>query len=93
MTDAKHDRTAIAPLLLPHFPHMEEATSDEWHGFLNAATGLDVDIGARNGDAFDQWRKALAEQRGLSVWNMTPEREAKIKADGERLLAQVISSP
>jgi hypothetical protein len=80
----RNDRTAIAELLLPYFPSMVKATSDEWHGFLNAQTGLDVGIAETNAFAFDCWRKALAEQ-GLPVWQYSPARIAEIQARGEEL--------
>jgi hypothetical protein len=79
------DRTRIAPLLLPHFPTMEKATSDEWHGFLNAMTGLDIDLAEPNSTAFDKWREALAEQKGLPVWGYTDAQIAAMKARGEEL--------
>lgn len=87
-----YDRRAIAPLMLPHFPGMADTgehafSSDEWHGFMNAVTGLDVPITERNGAAFDQWRQALARTRNLPVWSITPEKEARIRMRGEQLLA------
>ena len=75
------DRRMISEMLLPHFPEMVDATSDEWHGFLNAQTGLDISVDQPNANAFDAWRKALAAQ-GFPVWNITPEREARIKEAG-----------
>jgi hypothetical protein len=85
--DSRRDRTIIAPMLLPYYPFMEKCTSDEWHGFLNAMTGLAIKADETNANAFDEWRKALKAQYGLPVWGITPEREAKIKEDGERLKA------
>lgn len=82
------DRTQIAPLLLKHFPTMEKATSDEWHGFLNAQTGLNVPLYESNGVAFDAWRKALAQQLDdEEIWPYTPSRIAKMEADAQQLLA------
>lgn len=79
------DRTAIAPLLVEFFPFMEKASSDEWHGFLNAKTGLDIDIAEPNSSAFDSWRQALAAQFDLPVWGYSAARVAAIKARGEEL--------
>lgn len=80
----KFDRRHIAPMLKTYFPEMEKATSDEWHGFLNAQTGLDIAPDEMNATAFDKWRMALAEQ-GLPVWPYSTERMAAIKARGEEL--------
>ena len=86
---SKHDRRAIEPLLRPHFPALPAGmTSDEWQGFLNEQTGLDIPLDEPNASAFDKWRQALAKQ-GLPVWNYTPARLAKIKADGVKLKAHV----
>lgn len=79
---SRFDRRMIGGLLTKHFPSMANATSDEWHGFLNAETGLSVDIDAPNAEAFDQWRKALAEKNGLPVWAVTSSRMAEIAAKG-----------
>jgi hypothetical protein len=80
------DRSAIAPLLIEHFPAMAEATGDQWHEFLNGMTGLDVSLDEPNGSAFDKWRQALHEQQGIPVWGVSPERIATIKAGVARLL-------
>ena len=57
------DRRDIAPFLRPYFPSMlETATSDDWHGFLNAQTGLDVSLDEANSSAFDKWRQVLGEK-------------------------------
>ena len=80
---ASTDRTEIAPLMTQYFP-MEGKTSDEWHGFMNEITGLEIPLDASNGTAFDAWRQKLAEQ-DLPVWKYTPERLARIKEDTERL--------
>ena len=80
------DRKDIADLLLPHFPTMETATSNEWHGFLNAETGLDVALDEPNGSAFDKWRKALAAN-GLPVWGLTEVQEQAIAVKGMELKA------
>lgn len=80
------DRRDIADFLLPHFPTMERATSNEWHGFLNAQTGLSVALDEPNGSAFDKWRKALAAQ-GLPVWGLSEAQEQAIAARGAELKA------
>jgi hypothetical protein len=83
---AMFDRREIADLLLPHFPTMEAATSNEWHGFLNAETGMAVALDEPNGSAFDKWRKALAAN-GLPVWGLSDDQEQAIAARGAELKA------
>jgi hypothetical protein len=80
------DRSEIAGLLVEHFPIMEKASSEDWHGFLNAQTGLDIALDEPNSSAFDKWRVALAE-RGLPVWGISPEKIEEIKARGLALKA------
>ncbi len=82
------DRRMIAPLLLDRFPTMAKATSDEWHGFLNARTGLSIDIAEPNGTAFDKWRQALEKQGHADVWGITAERAEAIRKRGEELLKE-----
>ena len=81
---AGHDRRDISRLLLKHFPAMADATSDEWHGFLDNITGLVTPHDEPNAVAFDRWRLALKEQ-GYPVWGYTPERIAEIQAKAEEL--------
>lgn len=83
--NSKFDRTLIAPLLVPHFPHMAKATSDEWNAFLDGVTRMDTPFSMRNGTAFDRWRGKLAEM-GYPV-GIDADRAAKAKADAARLLA------
>ena len=80
MAGDRVDRTAIAPLLLPHFPEMRGKSSAEWHVFLNRQTGLSVEPDEPNSTAFDAWRKALAVS-GLPVWGMS---NARLSAVTER---------
>jgi len=80
------DRTDIAPLLVPYFPTMEQASSDDWQAFLNAQTGLDVAVDEPNASAFDKWRQALATQ-GYPVWDVTEAQAAAMKKRGEDLKA------
>ena len=84
MANFKCDRREISRLLLKHFPGMAEASSDEWHGFLDNITGLVTPKDEPNATAFDRWRQALKEQ-GYPVWGYTPERLAQIKARVEEL--------
>lgn len=81
MSDFNVDRTEISRLLLPIFPTMAHASSDDWHAFLNHYTGLDVPIDEPNGSAFDKWRQALAAIGHEGVWRHTP---AQIEAMKER---------
>lgn len=71
---------------MPHFPHMEGASSDDWHGFLNAQTGLDVPLDEMNATAFDKWRQSLAQQ-GYPVWGINQKRLDDIAKRGAELLA------
>ena len=78
------DRREIAPLLLPHFPEMEGASSREWHAFLDQVTGLATPLDEQNATAFDRWRQALAAM-DIPVWSITPSAAATMKARGEAL--------
>ena len=81
----KLDRTEISRMMLPHFPSMSAtATSEDWHGFLDAATGLTTPMDMPNGEAFDRWRQALAAQ-GYPTWNYTPEQTTAMAARAEQL--------
>jgi hypothetical protein len=77
MDAGKTDRTAIAGLLGAFFPAMADATSDQWHDFLNAETGLEVPFDEPNASAFDKWRMALAD-KGLPVWGVSKARQDAI---------------
>jgi hypothetical protein len=79
------DRRDISGLLLKYFPTLENATSDEWHGFLDKFTGLETPLDMPNANAFDRWRMAL-QDKGFPVFRITPERIAQIKAAAEKLL-------
>ena len=81
------DRREIAGLLGPYFPSIPQAaTSNDWHGFLNAETGLNIALDEPNGTAFDKWRIALAD-KGFPVWGLTQEQETAIAARGAELKA------
>jgi len=82
------DRREIARLLGPIYPTMAEATSNEWHFFLNAETGLDVPLDEPNGSAFDKWRQALASKGVAGVWGYTPDQIEAMKARGKELSAK-----
>ena len=75
--DARTDRRMIAPLLTKHYPELANASSDEWHGFLNLETGMNISLDEPNPSAFDEWRKALADN-GLNVWGISAARESAI---------------
>ena len=67
------DRTEISLLLAKHFPDMPvNASSDDWHGFLDAITGFTTPLEMPNGEAFDRWRQALAGQ-GYPVWGYSSD--------------------
>ena len=81
------DRRDIAPLLQPYFATMAvDASSDDWHGFLNAITGLDVSIEEDNASAFDKWRMNLSD-KGYPVWEYSKTRIADIQRLGEIMKA------
>lgn len=80
------DRTLIAPLLIEHYPFMASAKSDEWHALLNAETGLAIPMDEPNPTAFDKWRAALEDQKGLPVWGVTQERID----EGKRMVADLL---
>lgn len=82
---SKRDRRLIASLLTPYFPMMEKASSDEWHGFLNAMTGLSLELDEPNATAFDKWRQALANDKSLPVWGISAEQAKRIQERGEEL--------
>ena len=81
---ASTDRTEIAGLVTQYFPDMAKATSDEWHGFMNELTGLEIALDVPNGTAFDEWRQKLAEG-DFPVWPYTPQRLMQIKTDTDIL--------
>ena len=85
---ASTDRTMIAPLLLPFFPAMKGATSPDWNMFLDDITGLNTDFSEPNATAFDRWRKAIAEQHGLSVWTYSAHQIDEMKLRGEEMKAK-----
>lgn len=80
------DRRDIERLLGQHFPDMVGKSSDEWHGFLNEATGLTVPLWASNATAFDLWRQALAA-KDYPVWPVTAARAEAVQQRGIELAA------
>ncbi len=81
------DRRDITPTLGPIFPTMDpKASSDDWHSFLNAMTGLDIPIDEENASAFDKWRQALAA-KGYDTWGLSHADVQKMAARGEELKA------
>lgn len=87
---ASTDRRLIADFMVPFFPTMADTdeyrfTSDDWHGFLNAQTGLDIDPSEPNSTAFDKWRQAIAQQQDLPVWGYTQKQIQAIEARGVEL--------
>ena len=79
------DRRDIAKLLSQWFPTMANATSNEWHFFLDKMTGLNTPLDMPNAQAFDRWREALAAQ-GFPVFPYTDESVAAMKLKAEKLL-------
>lgn len=79
------DRRDIEELLSDWFPTMAKATSNEWHFFLDKMTGLETPLDMPNGQAFDRWREALADQ-GFPVFPYTDESVAAMKLKAEKLL-------
>ena len=70
--------------LLPHFPEMAEASSEEWHAFLDQVTGFSTPLDEQNATAFDRWRQALAAI-DIPVWTITPAAARAMAARGEEL--------
>lgn len=83
----KIDRRDIAPFMLPIFPSMAaDASSDDWHGFLNAMSGLDIALDEDNSSAFDKWRIKLADM-GYPTWDYSPTHLATIETKGAEFKA------
>lgn len=80
------DRRDFAPFALKWFPTMRNATSDEWHFFLDKVTGLDTPLTLSNGEAFDRWRQALAAQ-GYPAFDYTDADILAAKAKADEMLA------
>jgi hypothetical protein len=80
------DRRDFAPFALKWFPTMEHASSDDWHFFMDKVTGLDTPLDMSNGQAFDRWRQALAEQ-GYPAFDYTATDIAAAKARAADMLA------
>jgi hypothetical protein len=76
------DRRDIAALLVKFFPHMTNATSDDWHFFLDNVCTIDTPIDMANGQAFDRWRERLAEI-GYPTQKYTAEHVASLKAKAD----------
>ena len=79
------DRRDISPLLLRFFPHMVNATSDDWHFFLDTVCGIETSIDAPNGEAFDRWREKLAEI-GYNTLKYHSDDVARMKAKAAKML-------
>lgn len=84
---AKNDRTMIAGLLARFFPTLENASSEDWQVFLDGYTGLETPDDMPNAEAFDRWRKALADNHGLPVWGISAEDIAEKKNRAAELIA------
>jgi hypothetical protein len=80
------DRREIAGLLLKFFPSMKDASSDDWHYFLDEMTGMETPLDMPNGDAFDRWRMAMAGI-GYPVWGYTKEHIEAMRANAIKLRA------
>ena len=80
------DRRDFASFALKWFPTLEDATSDDWHFFMDKVTGLDTPLDMPNGQAFDRWRAALAEQ-GYPAHPYTSADIAAAKVKAEAMLA------
>ena len=79
------DRRDIAGLALKWFPTLVDATSDEWHFFLDKVTGLDTPLDMPNGAAFDRWRQALQAQ-GYPAYDYKDADIAAAKTKAEAML-------
>lgn len=74
------DRRVLGRFLQQYFPTMMGKSSDEWHGFLNAETGLSIELDEPNPSAFDKWRQALLA-KGYPVWGHS---KTKLETIAER---------
>lgn len=79
------DRRDISALLLRFFPDMVNATSDDWHFFLDTICGIETPIDAPNTEAFDRWREKLAEI-GYNTLKYHQEDVARMKARAAKML-------
>lgn len=79
------DRRDFAPFALKWFPTLEDATSDDWHFFMDKVTGLTTPLDMPNGQAFDRWRAALAQQ-GYPAHPYTDADIAAAKVRAEAML-------
>lgn len=79
------DRRDFAPFALKWFPTLVNATSDDWHFFLDKVTGLDTPLDMPNGPAFDRWRQALNEQ-GYPAYDYTDADIASAKEKAAAML-------
>jgi hypothetical protein len=80
------DRRDFANLALKWFPTLEDATSDDWHFFLDKVTGLTTPLDMPNPSAFDRWRKALQEQ-GYPAFKYNDADIAAQKTKADSMLA------
>jgi hypothetical protein len=79
------DRRDFAPFALKWFPTLEDATSDDWHFFLDKVTGIDTPLDMPNASAFDRWRQALAAQ-GYPAYPYTATNVAGAKTKATAML-------
>jgi hypothetical protein len=80
------DRRDFAKFALKWFPTLEDASSDDWHFFLDKVTGIDTPLEMPNASAFDRWRQALAAQ-GYPAFPYTATDVAAAKAKATAMLA------
>lgn len=80
------DRRDFSAFALKWFPTLGDATSDEWHFFMDKVTGLDTPLSMSNGEAFDRWRKALSEQ-GFPAFEYTDADIAAAKSRADDMVA------
>jgi hypothetical protein len=64
---------------------MENATSSDWHFFLDKVTGIETPLDMPNGQAFDRWRQALAKD-GYPVFQYSEQDLAEKKAKASAML-------
>ena len=79
------DRRDFRAFLVPWFPELAKAGSEEVHYFLDRVTGLETPLDMPNAQAFDRWREKLAGI-GYPAFRYTASDIAAFKAKAATML-------